>query len=243
MHIKIAPIVALFVMAALVAGTPAIGFAKEINTKKANYSVHYIDAVAPVISKIRVETERTKVKIRWTTSEKSDTRVYISTSTPVSKTASTTLVITKNSLKKSHKATFKKLAPNTVYYALIESRDASGNITTSPQISFTTNPKKGESSPVPQPFTIRNIDALVGTSTIRVTWDTNKPSTSRVYYSTTPAATSSASIENTALTQGHDITLSGLGTSTRYYLMLESKDSNGNTKQSSQINLITRSGM
>lgn len=82
----------------------------------------------------------------------------------------------------------------------------------------------------------------IATSTAHVTWTTNEPATSKVWYSiSSPLNTVTApSVSSSILVTGHDMAISGLTASTTYYYLVESKDANNNTATSSQYSFITQ---
>jgi hypothetical protein len=98
------------------------------------------DTTAPQISAITVDTiASTSARIRWTTNESADSKLWYSTTTPVV-TAAPTLNIFSASLVTSHEMTTIGLSASTTYYAIVTSKDAAGNTATSSQFSWTTLP-------------------------------------------------------------------------------------------------------
>lgn len=197
------------------------------------------DTVAPIISDIRTRTGQTKALIVWETNEKSLTKIYYSTTSPV--TTNSPSVIGSGYFSKNHYALIQGLSSSTVYYFLVEAKDKSGNIALSPQSSFITK------SSTPSPDTLAPIISSIGTSvsssSITVSWNTNEVATSKVYYSTsTPLNTSTANfVQIGNLTLNHSLTLENLLASTTYHLMIEATDSSLNTATSSQFSATTGS--
>jgi len=211
------------------------GISKIFSGKNGNGTT--TDTVAPVISDLTITATQTGATIKWNTNELSNSVVYISTSTPV---GTTTPATTNNSLVKSHTITVSDLASSTIYYAVITSKDSSGNIGKSSTISFTTlAPAPDTTAPI-----ISGIIATVASTTVNGWWTTNEPATTRMYYSTTSPINvlTSPFIENTTLVTSHNITIPNLATSTLYYLILESKDASGNTQRTDQFSVRTTSG-
>ncbi len=203
------------------------------------------DTTAPIISSIETSTTRNSAVIRWETNEDTTTKVYVSTTSPVSKTATGTQVITRRGMTETHAVTVPNLSATTTYYVLIEAKDDNGNVSTSNQFSFVTK-GSSTSTDIRAPF-ITNLFSTVASTSARIFWDTNESATTRVYYSTTsPVVTSSTStayVENTSLVTDHEIMVSGLSTSTRYYMVAESRDSSGNVRTSSQFRITTDLGL
>lgn len=197
-----------------------------------------IDTVAPIVSNIIITTTQTGATIKWTTNESSNSSVYISTSTPVS---TTTAASTDASLVKNHTLSVSGLASSTIYYTVVTSKDAAGNVGASGVVSFTTlAPAPDTTAP-----TISGVIATVASTTINGWWTTNEPATTRIYYSTTTPVNilSSSFVESNTLVTSHALTVPNLATSTLYYLIFESKDAAGNTQRTDQFSVTTSSGL
>jgi len=90
----------------------------------------------------------------------------------------------------------------------------------------------------PQPPVISNIQAVDITSgSARITWTTDEPATSVVYYGTTTAYGLTASAAG--YTTAHSVTLTGLAAETLYHFKVESADASGNTSQSGDNTFTT----
>ena len=196
------------------------------------------DKTAPVISNATTtNTTYNSTHVTWTTNENSDSKVWYAATTPISATGSTPTV-SSPILVKSHDLTIAGLSASTTYYYLVQSNDASGNIGTSTEQSFTT-------LPVPADITAPVISGVSATSTATttasVTWTTNEPADSTVWYATsTPVSTATASsTSSAALVTGHSIDLSELSASTLYYYFVGSKDSALNTATSTESSFTT----
>src|SRR3989344_4292649 len=196
------------------------------------------DTTAPVISSVSAtSTTHNSAHIIWTTNENSDSKVWYDTSTPVAATSSTSAV-SSPVLIKAHDLALTGLSASTTYYYLVQSSDASGNIGTSTEQSFTTlSAPPDTTAPV-----ISGVSATsTATTTASVTWTTNEPADSTVWYATsTPVSTTTASSTGSAiLVTGHSIDLSGLSASTPYYYFVDSKDSALNTATSTESSFTT----
>ncbi len=203
------------------------------------------DGITPIISSLRIDTSRYEATIKWMTDERSDSKVYVSTVSPISREDSSTRMSTRRGMTRDHKVVVANLSASTTYHVIVESRDGDGDLAISEQVSFTTDPSRS-SSDSRAPF-ITNILSIVGTSTIKVTWDTNEPSTSKAYYSTTsPVQVNSPQtpfIEDSALITDHALLISNLSTSTKYYMVTESTDNSGNKRTSGEFTLMTNMGL
>lgn len=99
------------------------------------------DTIAPVISGLMATgTAATSTRIDWVTNELANSKVWYSTSTPVSTSATSTLQISSSDLVLGHHLTLSGLTATTTYYYVVSSADAKGNATTSVESSFTTLP-------------------------------------------------------------------------------------------------------
>ncbi len=202
-----------------------------------------VDTVAPVISSIVSVTSTTSVRVAWKTNENSNSRVYYSTSSAID--ASSTPFVETTTLLKNHVVTVPNLAASTTHYFMVQSSDSSGNISRSavfPATTGTVSPVVDTTAPV-----ITNAVAVVGTTTVQLSWNTNESATTKAYYSTTTpvdvAVSSTPFTENVSLVSVHGLTVSNLATSTTYYMVLESKDSSGNAGRAAQFTFTTSAGI
>jgi hypothetical protein len=86
-----------------------------------------VDATAPVISGVAATASNNTATISWTTAEASTTEVTYGTSpTSLGSTVTVATLVT------SHTVTLTGLANNATYYYRVSSRDAVGNVATSP---------------------------------------------------------------------------------------------------------------
>ncbi len=112
----------------------------------------------------------------------------------------------------------------------IEKKLTDGGTTTPPVVSDKTAPT----------ISLLNTSAIASSSA-SVTWATSEAASSKVYYgTTTPLSLLTASNSFVAtLTTARTMILSGLSTSTTYYVVAESKDAAHNVATSSQVSFIT----
>lgn len=192
------------------------------------------DTTAPVITAVNVSNiTTTGATITWSTNESSDSDVYFSTVSPLSKPSSTK--VSNNSMVTNHSINLTGLTPSTVYHFVVESKDAAGNESTSVQNSFTT------ATPDTTAPIISNVVVSASSTSATITWATNENSTSKVYYgTTTPLVLASSSVaEVSGLTLSHSVGLSSLTASTTYYYVIESKDASNNTTKTTEASFIT----
>ena len=193
------------------------------------------DVAAPVISSIAVGSiTPTGASISWTTNELARSKVYLSTSSPVSTSSA---AWTDGNLLASHSAPLTGLAANTTYYFVLQANDASSNASYSAQGTFTTGIAPDVTAPVITLFST----VPTGSTTASVSWSTNEAASSRVYYSTTSPVNLGAapSVFNATLLTVHGMNLSGLSASTTYYVVAESRDAANNVSTTSQSSFTT----
>ena len=99
------------------------------------------DTVAPVISDIISRTGQSRALVVWNTNEKTTSKIYYSTSSPVNIGISSVISINNNRFDgKGHYVILSGLVSSTTYYARIEAKDRANNTSTSSQFSLTTAP-------------------------------------------------------------------------------------------------------
>ena len=88
---------------------------------------------------------------------------------------------------------------------------------------------------------ISNISVTASTTSAVVTWTTNESATSKVKYANEPLATADDkdTVVNNSLVTSHSLNLTGLTASTTYYLIIESRDAEGNKAVSTERTLTT----
>ena len=193
-----------------------------------------LDTTAPLISNVSSNVSTNTADITWDTDEESDSVVWYSTTTPVA--LSSSLLIESADLVTSHTISLSGLSINTTYYFIVSSLDSSGNKATSTESSFITL-ISDTTAPI-----ISNISLSVSTNTADITWDTDEESDSVVWYSTTTPLIISGDtlfIDSSNLVTTHNISLSGLDSSTTYYFIINSFDSSGNKATSIEFSFTT----
>ncbi|TSC81917.1 MAG: hypothetical protein G01um101420_700 [Parcubacteria group bacterium Gr01-1014_20] len=193
------------------------------------------DTVAPTISSLAATSITISgATISWTTNEAATTKVYYSTSSPVTTSSTATessLLVT------GHSMSLTGLIASTTYYYMVESKDAVMNKVTSNQGSFTTATPAADTLPA----TISSIGVTnITVSGATVNWTTNEPAKSKVYFATsTPVGlTTATSVAMTAFVTSHSVALTGLNQFTNYYFLIETEDAAGN-KTTSGENVLT----
>lgn len=197
-----------------------------------------VDTTAPVISAIAVSgISTTSASVAWQTNEAATSKIYFGTTTPVNLSTASTVV--NNSLVTNRTLNLTGLIASTTYYYVVESRDAANNTATTSTQSFTTAalPPADTTAPVISSIGLSNISS----TTAMVSWMTNEPATSSIYYATsTPVNLSAAlSVSNVSLLTNHILNLAGLTASITYYYVLESKDAANNTATTSTQSFVT----
>lgn len=207
------------------------GIWKKINATSTPTST--VDTVAPILSIIHSSVTTSAATITWMTNENADSQVmYGVTSAYGSSTILNTALMT------SHSQMITGLNAATTYHFQVKSKDASGNMATSADMTFTTSALVDTTAPV-----VSEIVAGPSSSTAMIVWATNEAATGKVYYGTISpldiTSSSTLAVLNGAFTTAHSINLTGLTASTTYYYVVESTDASSNKTTSSQRLFIT----
>lgn len=78
----------------------------------------------------------------------------------------------------------------------------------------------------------------ISSTSAKISWTTNEPATSQVFYGTS-SATNNSSPEDTAMISSHNVELTGLISETTYYYKVSSEDPSGNISQSVNYSFVT----
>lgn len=217
--------------------------------KKWNYvpnATSTVDTVAPVVNSFNVNTGDRKAVISWTTNEKTRGVVFFGTTTPVVVKATTTTkggmlnsvystngsmsVVDEDGVRTTGSLTLRNLQSNTTYYAVLAVRDSSGNVTVSGVQTFTTLNSGDTTSPI-----MSGIMSSITTNLLKLSWKTNEPATSKVFYGTTTLNVNTAPVvTNTTLKTNHSFDLQLLASTTPQHVILQSTDVSGNVQTSAE---------
>ncbi len=201
---------------------------------------------APVISGLSAtSTSSKKAKIVWDTDVHANTAVWFGTTSPVNATG--TPMVFHRGMITHHVVNLNKLEAGTTYYAVVRSENKQGNGTFSGVISFKTLPLREPAPPAPQPDVTAPImgktTLTVSRNALTLAWMTNEPSTSKVFFgTTTPVNTSTTTgtfVTDASLVTRHSLTMSGLATSTLYFMKAQSIDASGNVTTSGEFSATT----
>lgn len=189
-----------------------------------------VDVTVPSIFNIAVtgETQNSAV-VRWTTSERATNQVQFGTTANYG--SSTAL---DSELRTNHEVKLSGLSANTTYHFKVESKDATGNMAASGDLTLTTRVAGDTTPPI-----ISNVNISEATDhSATIQWTTNEPTTAQVNYGTTVSYGSSSSL-NRSLSTSHEVTLNGLSANTTYHFKVESKDASDNVSTSADATVIT----
>jgi hypothetical protein len=171
----------------------------------------------------------TSATVTWITNQPSSSQVEYGTSA-----AYGSLSALNSSLVTSHSVTLTGLIPGTAYnYAALSSN--TGGAITSANFTFSTAATvPSGSAPI-----VQNVSSWgVSGSSITMAWSTDQFSTTSVQYGTTPALGQTSPIQ-TALTQSHGLTLTGLSDGTTYYYRAQSTNATNVTGYSTVYSFTT----
>jgi hypothetical protein len=190
------------------------------------------DTTPPVISAISAgSVTAAGATISWTTNESADTQVEYGTTTGYG--SATTL---NAALSTSHSQALSALTAGTLYHYRVKSRDAAGNLATSPDSSFTTATSADTTPPVISAVNAGSVTAAGAT----ISWTTNESADTQVEYGTTTGYGSATTL-NAAPSTSHSQALSALTAGTLYHYRVKSRDAAGNLATSADFTLTTAS--
>jgi len=177
-----------------------------------------------------------QAQVSWTTNNSANSTIWYSTSSPVITSTASTVTAAGNVY--NHYELLNSLAASTTYYYVVSSTDTHGNTATSSQASFTTSV-----GPVVNPLSISNAVAVVGSNSVTLNWTTSVGADSEAWYATTSPVTIGSSSATKAsdgtLVTSHSLNVTGLATSTTYYMIIQSKDASNNTQATGQFSFTT----
>ena len=195
--------------------------ANSYNSSNYWVDVVFTDSVQVVISALQATTTATTATITWTTSVPANSRVDYGTSP-----SALTLTASDSTLSTAHSVTLTGLTTGTSYYYRVTSVSSSGNTATSPA-----SPSAPATfTPVAPPI-ISGVTAAPASTTALITWTTDKASTSRIDYGTTPTSLTFSTTDANLVTS-HSVNLTGLTAGVNYYFRVTSADSAGATSTS-----------
>jgi hypothetical protein len=185
-------------------------------------------ASPPVISNVTASAVTiSSALISWTTDKPANSQVeYGITAVYGSSTTLDTTLVT------AHAQTIAGLSAGTLYHFHVKSTDASGNLTVSPDFTFTT---------FSEPFISAVNASAITTSDATITWTTDEPSDSQVWYGTTTANGMRAPliVSIIARVTAHSVLLTGLTSNTLYHFKVRSMDTAGRIAFSDDFTFIT----
>ena len=191
------------------------------------------DTTPPIISNISTSSDMISADVSWTTDENATSKVWFSTESPVVLDTPTEFV-SSSGLVQNRTLTLNGLTASTTYFYIVESEDAEGNIATSSEQTFTTDPELELADTTPPIISALNDN--VATTEAVITWITDENADSTVFYSiSSPVDPDTAdSVENISFVTIHSLDLINLTASPTYYYLVVSSYESGNTSTSTE---------
>jgi hypothetical protein len=185
-------------------------------------------SLRPKISDVKVSNiTLDAATISWTTTTvSSSTIIYGPT-----RSFGASISDTSGSQTTRHSIRIEDLKDSTLYYFIITGMDVDENTLASDEYTFTTLTK-----PVISSFAYEPVKDAT-TTTLRVTWKTNVPTTSVVLFALEGGATQTRSFSE--YVTDHDVTLDALAENAKYTLSARSVDQYGNAASSEVFNITT----
>jgi hypothetical protein len=186
------------------------------------------DTTPPAMSNIGVSGITTSgATITWTTDKPSDSQVSYGTtsayglSTPLNATLVT-----------AHSVSLSGLAASTTYHFTVISRDATGNVGLSQDVTFTTQ------APITPPIISAVAASNITEVSATITWTTDKAANSQVEYGLSTSYGSQTSLDSPMVTSHSEI-ITGLLAGTVYNYHVKSGDTSGNLATSANFTFTT----
>ena len=187
------------------------------------------DVIPPVISNTLITVTDNTATITWDTDEPSTSVVNYGVDNTYGTEVNDTTLVT------AHSLILTGLNSSTSYHYQFKSADSSNNISSSNDLTFTTNATTSDNTPP----VITNVQVVALTnSTATITWDTDELSTSKVDYGSDSSYGSM--VNDTTLVTSHTRTLNGLTSNTTYHYQASSTDSSNNTSNSGDLSFTTQ---
>lgn len=174
--------------------------------------------------------------VTFNNSGNATSRILFGTSCPVNSATATTLSSNTTSLNQSFNLT--GLQPNTVHCFVIQTADASGNVISSPQLTFTTGSTVTAGT---QNISGINVTNLSGTGAT-IGFNTNTNTTGRIFFATScpiNISTASSISGSSSAAANQSINLTGLQPNTTYCFVVQTTDASGNVVTSTQQTFTT----
>lgn len=187
------------------------------------------DATPPVISAVAsASISHSAETITWTTSELANAEIEYGTTSGYGHTTGLNA-----SLGTTHSQTLLGLSANTLYHFRIKSSDASANLTTSGDYTFTTGALSvsGGVRDTTPPVVSGVSNVSVAATTVTLGWTTNELAISTLEYGATSNYGSQANLD-ASLLLAHEAVITNLSPNTTYHYCIHATDLAGNTTDS-----------
>lgn len=185
------------------------------------------DTTAPAISSVSSLTTQTNATITWNTNESASSAIQYGLTTGYGTVAS-------SSATSSHSVTLSGLTAATLYNYKVFAIDASGNVGSSTNLTFTTSATSDTSAPIISSLGVSSIS----TSTVLISWSTDEAASSTVQFGSSTGYGLNATSSGTTT---HSVVLSGLTQNTIYQYKVTSIDASGNIATSTNGSFKTLS--
>ncbi|MDI6793047.1 MAG: fibronectin type III domain-containing protein [bacterium] len=181
---------------------------------KTSDSVTSPDVDAPAISNLNISPLANGAEVSWLTDEPATSKVIYGESLKVRLVNDEIIGYTL-----SHRVKLTGLKAGITYYITAKPKDMFGNEADPPPQIFHL-----PSTQPPEPLVITGLSVVPTTDSAQITWLTNHPATTQVFYGETRGPGLSTTLAS-QLTTSHTVNLTGLDPDTTYYFKVESRDS------------------
>lgn len=198
------------------------------------------DTTDPVVESLTATAGTSTVEVEVVLDEPSRVRLLISEVDGFSTDTEDVMEFNHTEYLTEHTFEVDGLTPDTEYFYRIRYQDEAGNAHFGEQMSFTTDAEDAADTTGP---VISDIAGEAGTTTITGTFVTDEPAQSSLYTATTSGfSIDDAGViltDDAALKTSHELTITGLASSTTYYHIIVVEDEAGNTTESSEFTFGT----
>ena len=193
------------------------------NTTSADKTLTVADIIPPVITSASpsITVIDVSANISWTTDKLSDSYVEFGTTTSYGHQQG------EDNTVNNHSVEIVGLNPTTTYHYRVKSKSQTGNLTTSPDYTFTTTlPVESQAGPAITGSTAQRPGA--DPEEVTIIWTTDRYASSQVWYGTDSTVLDQKTTEDTTLNKTHFVVITHLHPNVRYYYKAYSADTYGN---------------
>ncbi len=201
------------------------------------------DTTDPVVESLTAEAGTSTAEIEVTFDEPAKVRLLVSEVDGFNNQTADLMVVNHNNLNAEHVFMLDELTPDTEYFYRLRYLDEAGNVNLSQQMSLTTDAHDDEDDDDTIAPVISDVAGVAGATSITGSFMTDEPTTATIYTSTDSGfgldEDGVMTTEENTLKTEHELTITGLASSTTYYHIIVAEDEAGNTTESDEFTFGT----